>query len=453
VRIVRGLRLPIQSYIRTEEFGAIILLLAAVAALIWVNSPWSDEYHDLWETLITVDLDVVSVELDLRHWINDGLMGFFFFLLGLEIKREIVHGEISNLKHAALPIAAAVGGTAAPVAFYLLFNAGGPGEGGWGVPMGTDTAFVLGILALLGRRIPMGLRVFLVTSTVIDDLGAITVLAAFYTEDIDWGQIAMAGVLLAVLLVLTRLRVPVLSFYIILGGLMWLAVLNSGIQAVITGAILGILVPTSPRISKGSFSETSRQLIDRHERAVNAGNQGRVNALLRELEGTVRSVEAPVERMERIIHPWVSFLVLPVFALANAGVEMSAESLREGLGSPITAGVFVGLVVGKTVGIWGASRAAVLLKVGQLPRGVGWGQMLGISMLCGVGFTFAIYIAELAFADPNLAKMGVIAASLVAGIGGYVVLSFSGKRRVQSRVEAGVGRDGGRRRRSEVDAG
>ncbi|MBM3925459.1 MAG: Na+/H+ antiporter NhaA [SAR202 cluster bacterium] len=282
----------------------------------------------------------------------------------------------------------------------------------------------------------MSLRVFLVTSTVIDDIAAITVLAMFYTDEIEWGNLAIAGVFLMMLIALTRLRVPVLPFYIILGGLMWLAVLNSGIHAVIVGVVLGVMVPASPRRTKGSFSETDRRLIERHEKAVAAGNHGRANAILRELEDAVSEIEAPVERMERFVHPWVSYLALPIFALANAGVELSAEDLRDGLSSPVTLGVFLGLAVGKTVGVWGFSRAAVALKVARLPEGAGWGQMLGISMLCGVGFTFAIYIAELAFTDPNPAKMGVIAASVTAGIAGYATLYFSARGRGSSRLKA-----------------
>jgi NhaA family Na+:H+ antiporter len=298
--------------------------------------------------------------------------------------------------------------------------------------MGTDTAFVLGILALLGRRIPLGLRVFLVTSTVIDDIGAITVLAAFYTEDIEWGQLGVAVGILVALLVLTRLRIPVLSFYMLIGGFLWVAIYNSGVHAVIAGVVLGLLVPANARVAQESFSEATKYLVDAHHRAVNAGDHSRATGLLQELRAVVRSVEAPVERMERFVHPWVSFLVLPMFALANAGVELSPADIRGGLGSTITLGVFLGLIVGKTLGIWGASRLAVTFGIARLPTGVNWIQMLGISMLCGVGFTFAIYIAELAFADPNQAKMGVIAASVVAGVAGYLVLFFSAKTRTVS---------------------
>ena len=430
--LVRAVRAPIQNYIHTEEAGAFVLLAAAVAALVWVNSPWADSYADFWHNYISFDIVIFSLNEDLGHLVNDGLMAVFFFLVGLEIKRELLHGELSTFRKALIPTAAAAGGMVVPALMYVAFN-GTSGEGarGWGIPMATDIAFALGVLALLGRRIPAELRVFLLGLAVVDDLGAIAVIAIFYSETINWADLGMAVALFGVIAALVRFGLRSTGIYIILSIFMWQFLLESGIHATLAGVALAALVPTEPYIQRKDYPAAVEILLGDLKAATEAGDEERAEAIIKEIERLTSGTEGPMEQIEGLVHPWVSFLILPVFALANAGIVFTSDSVSAAAESSVTLGVLVALPVGKALGVFGATWLAVRLGIGSLPEGVSWGQVLGVGLLAGIGFTVAIFVSSIAFDDAALvdqAKMGVFAASVLAGVVGYVLLRAAGGR-------------------------
>jgi NhaA family Na+:H+ antiporter len=425
--VVRNLILPAQSFIYVEGRSGIFLLAAAVLALIWANSPWSETYFSIWHTNISIDLAVFSISKDLQHWINDGLMAIFFFVVGLEIKREFVHGELKNTKDAILPVFAAMGGMIFPFAIYFALNFGQPGESGWAIPMATDIAFALGVLALLGNRIPSSLRIFLLTFAIVDDVGAIAVIAIFYSESIVLSAIAAAVVLIGILLLMNRSGVRHDMAYLLIGIFFWLAVLKSGIHATIAGVILGLLIPYIPRYSIKDFESALNALLIRFRLAREDAQQEEADAVLGEIEELSKGTESPLERFERLSHPWASYFVIPLFALANAGVILSWDSLENALGSMVTYGIIAGLLIGKLIGIVGFSWVAVKLKIATLPTGCNWNHILGAGMLAGIGFTVALFISGLAFVDEIImtnAKIGILLASLLAGTLGYLILRF-----------------------------
>jgi NhaA family Na+:H+ antiporter len=367
----------IREFLATEVAGGVVLLAATVVALAWVNSPWGHGYDALWETRLGVE--------DLRHWVNDGLMAVFFFVVGLEIKRELVTGELRTWRQAATPAIAAVGGMVVPALAYLAINAGAPGGRGWGIPMATDIAFVLGVAALLGSRAPSGLRLFLLTLAIVDDLGAIVVIAVFYSSDVRPVALLAAVAVLATMVGLRVLRFRWLPAYAVLGVAVWFAVFESGVHATIAGVVLALLAPARP-------------------------------------EGDGPSVG---ERLEEALHPWTSLLIVPLFALANAGVVLRGSAFSaEGAGL-VAAGVAAGLVAGKLVGVTAGAALAVRLRVGDLPDGVTWRHVAGGAALAGIGFTVSLFITDLAFADDALrsaAKVGILGASLTASLLGAAVL-------------------------------
>jgi NhaA family Na+:H+ antiporter len=422
-RVVR----PLQGFIHTEVLSGALLLLAALAALVWANSPWDEDYSELFSSVLTVDAGVFRIEEDLRHWINDGLMTLFFFVAGLEIKRELTHGELAGAQKAMLPVAAAAGGMAAPALIFFAFNAGGDGEHGWGIPMATDIAFTLGILALLGRRVSSQVRLFLLALAIVDDIGAIVVIALFYTSDIDLGSLLIAVGLLASVGALVRLGVREANVYMLLAVLVWIAMHESGVHATIAGVALGLLTPVEPFYSQKAFAAPMRDLLAKFGAAQEREDDDSSQEYLGQMEELVQGTEGPVERWERLLHPVTSFLVVPVFALANAGVAISGDSVSNALSSEVTLGVALGLVAGKPLGIFLASWLVVRAGLAQLPRGMSWGHVFGVSLLGGVGFTVALFIGELAFDDPSLiddAKLGILAGSLVSAVIGYLALLF-----------------------------
>ncbi len=405
-----------------------MLLVSAVTAMIWANSPWQDSYHDLWEAVITVDLGFVLFQEDLQHWVNDGLMALFFFVVGLEIKREMTHGELSSKRTAALPVIAALGGMIVPATIYFSLNVGGDGQKGWGIPMATDIAFALGVLALVGRGIPSQLRIFLLTLAIADDIGAILVIAVFYTSDLSFTALGLAGLFLAGTALVRRLGVVEVSIYLLLGIGLWAAMLKSGIHATLAGVILGLLTPASAHMAKEVFLESLDSLTRAYRQALHDRDEHEAEAALGEIEDLVQATEAPVERLERILHPFTSYLVIPVFALANAGLEFSGDSIRDATTSSVTLGIAIGLLAGKFFGILGASWLAVRLGLADLPSGGRWSQIAGVAMLAGIGFTVSLFITGLAFDDEILisdAKMGIFGASLIAGISGYTLLRLT----------------------------
>jgi Na+:H+ antiporter, NhaA family len=423
-RLARFVGRPIAGFLRVEAAGGIVLLLAAVIAMVWANSPWAASYEALWQTEIGVSMGGFELSEDLRHWVNDALMVIFFFVVGLEIKYEIVSGELRDPKAASVPIIAAFGGMAVPAAIYALFNAGGQGAVGWGIPMATDIAFAVGVLSLLGRRIPAPARIFLLTLAIVDDIGAIVVIAVFYTSDLSlvWLAVAAVGVLL--MLGLRALRVWSMSLYVLVGIGVWFATYESGVHATIAGVVLGVLAPALPLLDQEQAKAYAREAIaDEH---LDAQELRKYRFLLGE--------SVPVaERVGAQLHPWSSYVVLPIFALANAGINLSGEALADALTSPVTAGVGLGLLVGKVVGVSGASWLAVRTGVGRLPYRTSWPMMVGLGGVAGIGFTVSLFVTGLSFAEGSAlaadAKIGVLGASLLAALLGSAILVLATRRR------------------------
>jgi NhaA family Na+:H+ antiporter len=423
---MRALR-PFQRFARTESAGGVVLLACAALALGWANSPWAESYFHLWETHVGVSLAGRVLDLSLHHWINDGLMAVFFFVVGLEIKREMLVGELSSARQAALPIAGALGGMLVPAGIYAAINAGGPGSAGWGIPMATDIAFALGVLALLGPRVPVVLKVFLTALAIADDIGAVLVIALFYTSDLAWSALLAGGVVLGALIALNVLGVRRPGAYLALGVLLWLAFLQSGVHATVAGVVLAMTIPSRTRVHEAEFLAVARGAIDEFDAACQPGETVLTNRAQQEaieaLEHVSEGVQSPLFTMERKLHGAVAFVIMPVFALANAGVSLGG--LLDTLSLPVTLGVVLGLLIGKPLGITLFAWLAVRLGWATLPAQASWRTLHGVSWLGGIGFTMSLFIAGLAFSDASLldsAKVGILAGSLVAGIVGWAML-------------------------------
>lgn len=404
------------------------MLIVTVVALAWANSPLADTYAALWQTELTIRLGTFSLAKDLLFWINEGLMAVFFLVIGLEIKREVLVGELSSVRRAALPIAAALGGATVPAGIYAALNAGTAGSAGWGVPMATDIAFSLGILALLGARVPLALKVFLTALAIVDDLIAVVVIALFYAEEIRWVNLAIGAGFMAALVAanLAKVRRPLL--YALLGICLWLAFLHSGIHATVAGVLLAMTIPSRSRIDTEEFLNQSRDILNHFERAGEERRESIHNeerkASLMTLETATERVETPLQRMEHALHPWVVFAIVPLFALANAGVSLGGD-LSARLIDPVSLGVVAGLLLGKQLGITLFAWLAVKSGLAEVPSGIAWRQIYGVGWLAGIGFTMSLFIADLAFRDDPLldvAKLGILTASLIAGIVGLIIL-------------------------------
>ena len=421
----RALVLPIQEFIHIQGISSVLLLGAAITALVWANSPWRESYHHVWE----LELTLSRLQLPVHAWINDALMAIFFFLVGMEIKHEIVHGELSDPRKAALPIVGALGGMVVPALIFVAVNLGGPGQRGWGVPMATDIAFSLGVLGMV-KGIPSELKVFLLTLAIADDIGAIIVIAFFYTEKLHVQALFIGLFVLLVMFGLRRIGISRTIVYVVLGVVFWIAIQRSGVHATIAGVILGFMIPTSPRLSLHQFEEIGADMIHRFRAARAEGDMATANRLLGSFEQLVNATEADSERLTRKLNDWVSFLVLPLFALSNAGVTFSGDYMKELLASRIAWGVLLGLLIGKPLGIVSFCRFAVRMGLARLPSGVTWLQMTAVGMLAGIGFTVAIFISSLAFVDPRHlmeAKTAVLEASLIAGLAGFFALRREAK--------------------------
>ena len=432
VRPVEQIVRPFQYFADKASSGGILLIAAAIVALVWANSPWGGSYTRLWGTELYVSLGPFSIEEDLTHWINDGLMAVFFLVVGLEIKREILVGELSSPRRAALPLAAAIGGAVLPASVYVAINFGTEGVSGWGIPMATDIAFALGVLALLGRRAPLGLKVFLTALAIVDDILAVMVIALFYTSDVSWGALGVGAVFLVALIAANLGGVGKPLPYALLGIGLWLCFLESGVHATIAGVLLAMTVPASSFIDTGDFLKRSRGLLDRFEQAGERGGdpvlcneerQGALHALNRVNE----DVEPPLQELEHALHPWVVFAIMPLFALANAGVLLG-EDFTSTLLNPVSLGIVAGLLLGKQVGITLFAWLAVKGGMSEMPQGVTWLHIYGASWLAGIGFTMSLFISDLAFAEGSLldvAKLGILAASLIAGIAGWSIIRLT----------------------------
>jgi NhaA family Na+:H+ antiporter len=422
---------PLREFLHNEAFGGILLLVCALVALAWANSPWDGDYTRLWDAKLRIGTNHAGLTLSLRHWVNDGLMVLFFVVVGLEIKRELLVGELASPRRAALPAVAALGGALLPAGIYAAINRGGAGGDGWGVPMATDIAFALGVLALLGERVPVALKVFLTALAIVDDIVAVLVIALFYTAEVSWPALGLAAVFFAALVAANRLHLRWLPVYALLGVGLWASVHESGVHATVAGVLLALTIPARTRIDPDEFVARSRAILDAFDHARTQGGtiltNGAQQDALAELEDAVEGVGAPLQRLEHALHPWVAFAIVPLFALANAGVHLDGE-IGSTIGNRVTLGVVLGLVLGKQVGItlfaWLATRTGLT----ALPDGISWRQIYGAGWLAGIGFTMSLFVADLASQDPGesdhltSAKLGILLASLLAGVIGGLVL-------------------------------
>ena len=410
VRVVQ----PLRDFLATEAASGVLLVVAAVAAMVWANSPWKGSYESLWSSEISLRVAGRSLVLDLRHWVNDGLMTLFFFVVGLEIKREVSVGELKDPRRAALPALAALGGMVVPALMFVAVNLGGTGVRGWGIPMATDIAMALGVLALIGSRVHPSLKLFLLALAIVDDIGAIVVIAVFYSKSINVTMLVASVALIVAVVVAKTLGVSGVGVYVVLGTLLWFTVHEAGVHATIAGVILGLLAPTTAIVASHQIDEAVLADVSSYSAASETVRMAR------------QSVSV-VEWLEHRLHPWTSYAIVPIFAFANAGISISFSAVSAAASSRITLGVILGLVVGKTVGITVASWVAVRTRVAILPDGLTWGSIVGVASLAGIGFTVSLFVAGLAYDDAALdaqAKMGILAATVAAALLGTLALRF-----------------------------
>jgi NhaA family Na+:H+ antiporter len=409
--VARYLVERIRSFVDTEVMSGVVLLTATVAALTWANSPWDGAYRDLFGHVLTFDIGIVRIEEDIQHWINDGLMTFFFFVVGLEVKREILRGELAGRDRALLPVIAAAGGMVIPALVYTVVNAGEDGAHGWGIPMATDIAFALGILALLGRGIPSQLRIFVLAMAIADDMGAVLVIVLFYSGNVDIGWLAGACGTLAGIYVLRLVGIRQIVAYVPAAVFVWLAIFESGVSTTLAGVVLALLTPLHDDYGPGAWRANLRtlsKLFHSSER-----RDAELRARVTEHDG-----ESPLERLEGLVHPYASFLIVPLFALANAGVSLNPDALEKSLTSAVTLGIVLGRLVGKPLGILLFSWVAVRTGLASLPPSIRWAHILGVGIVGGMGFTVALYVNALAFETGSLidqGKLGIILGTLIAG--------------------------------------
>ncbi len=427
---------PFEEFIHQETTSGFLLMACTLIALLVVNIGFNEQYQHLLHTHVGLNFGGWALEKTLHHWINDGLMALFFFVVGLEIKREVIAGELSDIRAASLPIVAAIGGMIVPAAIYAGVNMGGEGAAGWGIPMATDIAFAVGALVLLGTRAPKALMTFLVALAIVDDLGAVIVIALFYTETIHFTPLILGCGIFAILIGMNVVGIRSPLPYFILGLLLWLAMLKSGVHATLAGVLTALTIPARPKYEPSQFSSLMRKALDKfdthHKPGVNIMRNEEQQTMLQTMENGVHMVETPLQRLEHSMHTPVAFLIIPIFALANAGIPLELSGLGETLSHPVTIGVMMGLILGKFLGITGFCFIAIKLGLAKLPQGVSFSQIGGVAMLAGIGFTMSIFIAELAFVGQAeyllMAKTGILFASLIAGVVGYVWLMMAGKK-------------------------
>ncbi|WP_206074019.1 Na+/H+ antiporter NhaA [Marixanthomonas spongiae] len=424
---------PVETFIKRSASGSFFLILFAIIALIWANSPWQESYHTFWNETFAIGFSNTDfiIEKPLYLWVNDGLMTIFFFYVGLEIKRELLDGELTTMRKASMPIFAAIGGILVPIALFLLLNKGQTGTAGWGVPMATDIAFSLGILNLLGKRVPLGLKIFLTTFAVIDDIGAIVVIALFYSHEMHLSYLLIALAILLFLAFLAYKKFHSKYLLLICGIVVWVLFLQSGIHPTIAGVLLALVIPSSRNMNLDNFFKEMRSslhifkkteyegivLSDKQQDAVD-----RINLI-------TDRVQSPMQQLENGLSGWVAIVIMPIFALANAGITINLDSLSD---THLISHIAIALVIGKVVGISLFSYLAYKLKIAVLPTGISFRQIVGVSFLGGVGFTMSLFIAELAFREDDLltvSKIGILLGTLVAGLTGYLILRFQLKKK------------------------
>ena len=430
---------PIERFLKLEASSGILLILAAAIAIVMANTGLHHLYHDILHFPVNLQVGALDLNGTLHHWVNDALMVIFFFVVGLEIKRELVLGELSTPKKAALPLFAALGGMVVPAGIYALLNmsgAEGTALNGWGIPMATDIAFAVGIITLLGKRVPFSLKIFLLALAIVDDLGAVFVIAAFYTSEINASALGVAAFGCVAMILFHYIGVRSVIAYVLLGVAIWLGFFKSGVHATIAGVVIGFLTPFQAMIRGDELGEKISKLSKNALEKINFNDSKATKVDLeykdRKTILSLRKIAyeglSPMDRLIDQLHPWVSFFIMPVFAFFNAGVEISSEALSSFFTSPVSMGVVLGLIVGKPIGILLFSWLSTVLKMASLPTGVNWKQVLGLGFLGGIGFTMSLFVTGLAITDPfmaDLAKMGILAASLVASVVGAVILILS----------------------------
>ena len=426
----------ISRFINEETIGGIILICAALIALFWANSSYYESYHYIWHEL-KMGFSIGDFKLDgsLHHWINDGLMALFFFMIGLELKREIIGGELSTAKKRALPVTAAIGGMIIPAIIYSIVVYGNPEMiNGWGIPMATDIAFALGLLAMLGKKVNINLKIFLTALAIADDLGAILVIAIFYTESINFNELITAGIFMSVLLAANYFGVRRTVFYAVVGFLgVWLSFLYSGVHATIAGVLIALTIPARTKIDEDQYVQKMTDLTNEFEKNMNnikLLSKTQVHVLA-EIEDLNEKAQTPLQKLEHALHPISTYFIIPIFALANAGVHLEGSFIQLVL-HPISLGIILGLVLGKFLGVSMFSMLMVKMKWAVLPEGVNWKQLFGVAFLAGIGFTMSIFISDLAFAQEEfkqIAKVGIMMASLIAAAIGMTLLAIGGKKK------------------------
>lgn len=426
----------ISRFINEEAYGGFLLIIATIVALIWANSTFYESYNYIWHQLkVGFTWGELDMVYSIQHWINDGLMAVFFFVIGLEIKREIMGGELSTLKKASMPIAAAIGGMVIPALFYVFMTINNPEfMDGWGVPMATDIAFALGLLALLGGRVHISLKIFLTALAIADDLGAIIVIAIFYTESIYYTELLYAGLAIATLLIANLAGVRKTIFYALVGFIgVWIAFVYSGVHATIAGVLIALTIPANTKISENEYLQKLSKYIDSFKKEKPTKNSLLTKEqahIVSKIETLNKNAHTPLQRLEHSLHPVTAFFILPLFALSNAGVRIEG-SVLEMLIHPISLGIIVGLVLGKFIGISLFSKLIVKLKLATLPEGISWNQLYGVAFLAGIGFTMSIFISDLAFKNEEykqIAKVGIMAASFISATIGMIWLSIGSKK-------------------------
>jgi len=425
---------PLENFIHAQTTTGLILFFTTIIALILANSPFAEVYQNIFHTSISIGIGSWQLSQSLSHWINDGLMTFFFFLVGLEIKREILIGELSNVKVAILPILAAIGGMIFPALIYLSINADSPGANGWGIPMATDIAFAISALVILGGRVSPALVTFLIALAIVDDLGAVIVIAVFYTEQIHLLPLFLAGISFFIMVSFNRFGIHMILPYLIVGIFMWLFMLESGIHATIAGVIAAFAIPSKPNYTPVDFTAHTKNLLEEYDNypvATDHTMHEKQKAILQNIKDKIDAVSSPASRLEHALHLPIGLLVIPLFALANAGVTLDFSALDTTMFEPVPLGIIFGLLLGKIIGIFGVSYVSVKLGIAKLPQNSTMSQLFGVAALGGIGFTMSIFVAELAFAHSEAllfqAKIGILLASIVAGFTGFIWLRFIAK--------------------------
>ncbi len=426
---------PFEHFLHAQTTTGMVLMFMTVVALVLANSPLAEMYAHFFHTKIDLTVGSWALSHTIHHWINDGLMAIFFFIIGLEIKREVLVGELSNIKVAILPILAAIGGMVIPALIYLAVNYGGEGAGGWGIPMATDIAFAISALVLLGKRVSPALVTFLVALAIVDDLGAVLVIAIFYTEQIQFLPLALAVGSFVIMVVFNRLGIRAILPYFIVGIFLWFFMLESGVHATIAGVIAAMAIPSKPKRASHDFATYTKELLDEYEHYPACDEyilHERQKAILLNIQDSIDGVQSPAARLEHELHLPVALIIIPLFALANAGIAIDFSSIGETIQTPVSLGIMIGLVLGKVLGIFGVSWLAIKKGIAKLPEGATMSQLFGVSFLGGIGFTMSIFVADLAFKGNDemifQAKVGILAASLFAGLFGYFWLRFVAKK-------------------------